>query len=276
MLAISSLVPLPFLNPAWTSGNSWFTYWLEGFWALPCEHIKWAQLYDSLPFFGIGMKTDLFQSCGPCWVFQFCCHTEYSTIISSFRIWNSSTGISSPPLALFVVMLPKAHLTSHSRMSGYRWVITSLWLSGSLRSFLYSSAVYSCHFLVSSASVRSLPFLSFIVPVFVWNVPLVSLIILKRSLVFSILLSSSVSLRCSLKAFLSLLALLWNSAFSCYSLELCIHFPFLLCLLLLFSAICRASQTTILPSCISQKHLPAGTYLLFASPTEENGVSLLF
>ena len=28
-----------------------------------------------------------------------------------FRICNSSTGIPSPPLALFVVMLPKAHLT---------------------------------------------------------------------------------------------------------------------------------------------------------------------
>ena len=30
------------------------------------------------------------------------------------------TGIPSPPLALFIVMLPKAHLTSHSRMSGSR------------------------------------------------------------------------------------------------------------------------------------------------------------
>ena len=30
---------------------------------------------------------------------------------SSFRIWNSSTGIPSPPLALFVVMLSKAHFT---------------------------------------------------------------------------------------------------------------------------------------------------------------------
>ena len=28
-----------------------------------------------------------------------------------FRIWNSSTGIPSPPLALSAVMLPKAHLT---------------------------------------------------------------------------------------------------------------------------------------------------------------------
>ena len=36
--------------------------------------------------------------------------------VSYFRIWNSSTGISSPPLALFVVMLRKAHLASLSRM----------------------------------------------------------------------------------------------------------------------------------------------------------------
>ena len=65
-------------------------------------------------------------------------------IASSFRILNSSAGIPSPPLALFVVMLPKAHLTSHSRISGSRWVITPSWLSGSVRSFLYSSSVYSC------------------------------------------------------------------------------------------------------------------------------------
>ena len=76
------------------------------------------------------MKTDLFQSCGHCWVFHICWHIGCSTFpASSFRIWNSSTGIPSPPLALFVVMLPKAHLTSHSRMSGSRWVITPLWLS---------------------------------------------------------------------------------------------------------------------------------------------------
>ena len=35
-------------------------------------------------------------------------------------------------------------------------------------------------FLISSASVRSIPFLSFIEPIFAWNVPLVSLIFLKR------------------------------------------------------------------------------------------------
>ena len=78
------------------------------------------------------MKTDLFQSCGHCWVSQVCWHIECSTFTaSSFRIWNRSTGIPSLPLALFVVMLPKTHLTSHSRMSGSRWVITSSWLPGS-------------------------------------------------------------------------------------------------------------------------------------------------
>jgi len=82
-------------------------------------------------------------------------------------------------------MLPKAYLTSHSRMSGSRWLITPSWLSGSWISFLYSSSVYSCHlFLISSASVRSIPFLSFVEPIFAWNNPLVSQIFLKRSLAF--------------------------------------------------------------------------------------------
>ena len=127
-------------------------------------------------FFGIAFlwdwkKTDLFQPCGHCWLFQICWHTECSTFTaSSFRIWNSSTGIPSPLLALFIVMLPKAHLTSHSRTSGSRSVITPSWLSGSWRSFLYSSSVYSRHlFLISSASVRSIPFLSFISVLKLWS-----------------------------------------------------------------------------------------------------------
>ena len=194
------------------------------------------------------MKTDLFQSCGHCWVFQICCHTECSTFrASSFRIWNSSAGIPSSPLALFLVMLPKAHLTSHSRMPGSGWVITPLWLSGSLIPFLYSYSVYSCHlFLISSASDRSILFLSFIVPIFAWNVPLVSLIFLKKSLVFPILLFSSISLHCSLKkAFFSLLAILWNSAFRQVYLSLS---P----LPLFFAQLSvRPPQTDILPCCIS-------------------------
>ena len=165
----------------------------------------------ALPLFGIGMKTHLFQSCDHCWIFQICWHIECSTFTtSSFRIWNSSNGISSPPLALFVVMFPKAHLSSHSRMSGSGWVITPLWLSGSWRYCLYSSSLYFCHlFLISSVSVRSLLFLSFIMPILAWHIPLISPIFLKRSVVFPILLFSSVSLHCSFKkAFLPVLAIL--------------------------------------------------------------------
>ena len=161
------------------------------------------------------MKTDLFLSCGHCWVFQIYWHIECSTFTeSSFRIWNSSTGIPSPPLALFIVML-KARLTSHSRMSGSRWVITPSWLSWSWRSFLYSSYVYSCHlFLISSASVRSIPFLSFIEPIFAWNVLLVSVIFLEE-----IFLSHSV-------VFLYFFAFFAEEGFlisPCHSLELCIQ-----------------------------------------------------
>ena len=179
----------------------------------------------ALSFFEIGMKTDLFQSCGHCWVFQICWHIECSTLTASFfRIWNSSAGISSLPLALFTVMLPKAHLISHSRISGSRWVTTPSWLSRSLRLFLYSSSVYFCYlFLISSASVRSLLFLSFIKPILAWNISLISPVFLKRSLVFPVLLFSSVSLHCSFKkAILSFLAILWNSV------HLGISFPFFL------------------------------------------------
>ena len=108
--------------------------------------VWWFEHSLAFPFFGIGIKTDLFQSCGYCWAFQICWHIECITFTaSSYRIWNSSTGIPLPPLAFSEVMLPKAYLTSHPRMSGYRWVITPSWWSGSWRSFLYSSSVYSCH-----------------------------------------------------------------------------------------------------------------------------------
>ena len=119
--------------------------------------------------------------CGHYWIFQIFWHIECSTFTaSSFRTWNSSTGIPLPLLALFIVTLPNAHLTSHSR-----WFQVIIWV---VKTFLYSYSVYSCHlFLTSSASVRSIPFLSFIEPIFAWNVPLVSLIFLKRSLVFPIL-----------------------------------------------------------------------------------------
>ena len=188
-------------------------------------------------------------------------------------------------------MLVKGHLTSHFRMSGSEWETAPSWLSGSLRSFLYSS-MHSCHlFLISSlllkwkwkwnllshirlfatpwttvhgilqarilnylalpfsresfqtrdwtgllpcrkilyqlshkvspVSIRSLPFLSSIVPILGWNVPLIVPIFLMRSLFLPFLVFSSIYLYCSLKkAFLSHLGILWNSAFSWVYLSL--------------------------------------------------------
>ena len=92
--------------------------------------------------------------------------------------------------------------------------------------------------LICSASLRSIPFLSFIVPIFSWNVPLVSLIFLKRSLVSPVLLFSSIYLHWSLrKAFLFLLAVLWNSAFKWVYLSFS-PLPFTS---LLFAAVYKAS-----------------------------------
>ena len=203
-----------------------------------------------MPFCWTGMKTDFFQSCGHCWVFQICWHIGCTTFTASpFRILNSSAGTPSPALALFIVMLPKAHLTSHTRISGSRWVIKTSWLSGSWRSFFYSSSVYSCQlFFISSVSVQSIPSLSFTVPIFAWNIPMVSLIFLKRSLVFPIRLFFSISLHWSLrKTFLSLLPILWNSAFRWIYLS----FIFCLSLLFFFQLFVRPPQATNFPLHIS-------------------------
>ena len=130
MLAIWSLVPLPFFKTSLNirkftvhvllkPGLENFEHYFTSMWDECNCAVVWA-------FFGIAflwdwMKTDLFQSCGHCWVFQICWHIECSTFTaSSFRIWNSLAGIPSPPLALFVVVLHKAYLTLHSRISGSR------------------------------------------------------------------------------------------------------------------------------------------------------------
>ena len=88
-------------------------------------------------------------------------HISYVSCIGRWILYHSR-HLGSP--TLLVVMPSKAHLTSHSRMSGSGRVTTAWWLSVLLRSFLYSSSVYSFHlFFISSASVRPLPFLSLIV-----------------------------------------------------------------------------------------------------------------
>ena len=92
-------------------------------------------------FFGIAFLWDWnenwpFPVLWPLLSLQICWHIECSTFTAwSLRISNSTTRIPSPPLALFRAMLPKAHLTTHSRMSGSRWLNTPLWLSGSRRFF---------------------------------------------------------------------------------------------------------------------------------------------
>ena len=73
LVSVCNLVLLPFLNPAWASGSSWFTYC----WSLACKTLSmtllawemsvtvwWLAPSLVLPFLGIGMRIDLFQSCG--------------------------------------------------------------------------------------------------------------------------------------------------------------------------------------------------------------------
>ena len=122
MLAIWPLIPHSLSKPSLEDFEHHFTsVWDE------CNCAVVWPFFGIFLFFGSGMKTDFFQSCGHSWVFQICWHIECSTFIaSSFRIWNISTGIPSPSLALLVVLFPKAQLTSHSRMSGSRWVICFL------------------------------------------------------------------------------------------------------------------------------------------------------
>ena len=147
MLAIWSLVSLPFLNPAWTSGSSWFTYYWSLAWRilsitlLACEMS--ANCVAVWTFSSIALLWDWNEN-GPFpvlwpllsfpklltyWVQHF-----HSIIFQDFKY--SSAGIPSPPLALFIKM--------HSRISGSRWVYIPLRLSGSLRTFLYSFSMCSC------------------------------------------------------------------------------------------------------------------------------------
>jgi len=137
-------------------------------------------------------------------------------------------------------MLPKAHWTSHSTMSGSRWVTIPSWFSGSLRSFLCSS-LCSCHlFLISSEIISQVLTISVLYPVHsCMKCSLGISSFLEEISNLSHSLFSSICLHCPFeKAFLSLLALLWNSAFTWVYLSLSpLPFPSLL-----FSSICKASS----------------------------------
>ena len=135
-------------------------------------------------------------------------------------------------------MLSKAHLTSHSRMSGSRWVITSSWLSRSWRSFLYSSSVYSCDLLI---------FLLLLGPYHFCPLSSPSLHEISLGISYFLEVISSLS-HCVV--FLYFFVLIAKEGFlisPCYSLEHCIQmgisfFSPLCFAFFLFTAICKASS----------------------------------
>ena len=79
-------------------------------------------------FFGIAFlwdlnETDLFQSCGHCWVVQMCWHIEWSTSTALyFRIWNSSAEIPSPPLAIHTRTHTHTHAHTHTHTHTHWWL----------------------------------------------------------------------------------------------------------------------------------------------------------
>ena len=176
MLAVWSLLPPPFLNLAWKSGSVFFFFfhimlkpWCKilSMTFLGLRMILVVSTFSSTTLLGIGMKTDIFQSCGHCWVFQICWHNECNTLMMwSFGVINSCTGILSHPRALLIALLPKAFLISFSRMSGSGWLITPSNNLVNLDPF-YTFLPHCFHlFFISSTSSWSLPFMSFIVLIF--------------------------------------------------------------------------------------------------------------
>ena len=106
--------PLLYSNPLWWKGRLFLALVLEGLIGLH----RTGQL-KLLQHQWLGHRLGLLW----CWVVclgnKLRCYISqnYSTLTaSSCKILNSSTGIPWPPLALFIVMLPKAHLTSQSSM----------------------------------------------------------------------------------------------------------------------------------------------------------------
>ena len=109
-----------------------FEHYLAGMWNEHNCAVVWT-CFLTLPFFGMDWKLTI---SGPIFLLSFSNLLAYwiqNFNSKSFRIWNSSTGIPSLPVALLIAMLPKAHLTSHSRISGCRWVPTPSWSSGLLK-----------------------------------------------------------------------------------------------------------------------------------------------
>ena len=110
-----------------------FKHYVTSMWDWCNCAVVWA--FFGIAFFRIGMKLT-FSS--PAATAQF---SKFAGILSAALSQHHLSGFEIAQLefhhfhvSLFIVLLSKAHLTSHSRMSGSRWVITASWLW----TFLYS------------------------------------------------------------------------------------------------------------------------------------------
>ena len=159
----------------------------------PCEHVKWVQLWSNLnilwhcPSLGSEWKLN-FSS--PVATAEF---SKFVGILSAAISQHHLLGFEIAQLefhhliAVFTVILLKAHLTSHSGCLALdKWSHHVHYLG---HEDLFCT-VLLCIFATSSKYLLLLSgpyhFCPFIVPIFVWNVPLAALIFLKSSLVFPI------------------------------------------------------------------------------------------
>ena len=115
----------PKCPPLWSCTSS--------FWSMTTCGTKRAVLYL--------LMTGNFRKTSTCFLYDLL-DVGSTLTASSFRIFNNS-----PPLALFLVMLPKSHLTLYSRMSGSMWVSPASSSSRSLRPF---NLVLLCILAISS------------------------------------------------------------------------------------------------------------------------------
>ena len=97
MLAIWSLVPLPFLKPAWTSGSSRFTYLPS----LQCP-ILLSVCYDSCPFIDIQFSSVQSLSC--VWLFATPWIAAHQASLFITNSW------SSLKLTSIELVMPSSHL----------------------------------------------------------------------------------------------------------------------------------------------------------------------
>ena len=187
MLAIWSL---PFLNLAYTSGSSWFMYCWSPAWRilsitlLACEMSAIECYFENslaLPFFGVGKKSDLFQSCGHCCVFQFA--GMWSAALSSMTIHDCRKQIklrvcltNSRYCGYFIftksktwtlsIPLPPSKMTRYSQafiLTTFLSILTSILLSAALPSPAEPRINTEWTFIMSKTRLGSLSGLSHLI-----------------------------------------------------------------------------------------------------------------